>query len=103
MLVALALEVEDMALENSLEKRQRCCSKQHLDSSLVSLPSLLSLEERSEDPFRAPEVFGVWGSEFEFRVFLSLELELELDFPLSFEHSFLIWGVSQATLQYHSQ
>ena len=87
-LAALSLEVEDVALEHSLaicpvllQKRQRPCLKQYLCSSLVSLPSFPSLEERSKYPFRVLEVFKVLGLEFEFRV-LSLELELELDLPL---------------------
>ena len=57
----------------------------------MSLPSLPSLVERSEDLFGVPEVLGL---EFEFGVFLSLELELELDLPLSFGRSFLTWGLS---------
>ena len=96
-LAALALAVEDMALEHSLamcpvlpQKRQRHWLKQCLHSSLVSLLSLPSLVERSEDPYGVPEVFEVLGLEFGFRVFLSLELELELDFPLSLEWSFVM-------------
>ena len=88
MLVALALAAEDVALEDSLaiclvlpQKRQRCWLKQCLRSSLVSLLSLPSFEERSKDPFGVPEVFEVLGLEFGFGVFLSLE-------PL-----FLTWGV----------
>ena len=66
MVVALALSAEDVALEHSLvscpvlpQKRQRCCLKGHLCSSLVSLLSLLSLEERSNDLFGELEVFRV--------------------------------------------
>jgi len=43
---------------------QRCCSKRRLCSSLVSLPSLLSLVKRSEDPFRVPELFKELGLGF---------------------------------------
>jgi len=91
-LAALALAVEDMALEHSLamcpvlpQKRQRHWLKRCLCSSLVSLPSFPSLVERSEDPFRMLEVLGL---EFEFGAFLSLELELELGLPLLLGWSF---------------
>ena len=70
-LAALALAAEDVALEHSLamcpvfpQKRQRCCSKHHLCSSLVSLSSLPSLVKRSEDPFGVPELFEELGLGF---------------------------------------
>ena len=77
-LAALALVAEDVALAHSLamclvlpQKRQSRCSKRRLRSSLVSLPSLPSLVERSEDPFGVPELFEELGLGFWF--FLSLE------------------------------
>ena len=99
-LAALALAAEEVALAHSLamcpvlpQKRQSHCSKRRLRSSLVSLPSLV---ERSEDPFRVPELFEELGLGFWFFLSLEdeLELEPELDLPLSLEQSFLVWGFS---------